>query len=281
MALDTGFPRADAENDFLRVRRNQVLSRLAAFLRRDTQDVVQSLSFDEVVDALGRREERFLGVRVVSLDRIVGSVDKVREFDHRFRPTSGRHRERWERMALAARRGESFPPIDLYKLGDLYFVRDGHHRVSVARAQGLKSIEAFVTEVNTILTPEGISKRADLEMKQFRRLFLERVPLDPVRRATIAVHDPWMYARLAEAVEAWGARLMHWTGEYFDRATIAKRWYDEEFTKIIELAHAADLILDDETEAEAYQRITGERYRLIRQHAWSKDIAASLRKKKK
>ena len=94
----SGSPRVDAESDFMRARRHQVLSALAARLRNDTDDVVQSMSFDEVVEALGRRAENYLGTKVIPLDAIVGSVDKVRDFDRRFRPTSGRSRQRWERL---------------------------------------------------------------------------------------------------------------------------------------------------------------------------------------
>src|SRR6186997_756766 len=134
---DTGFPRADVENDFLRARRRQTLARLAQWLRRGPDDVNLILPFDEVVAALGARGERRLGLQTIRLDSIVGTVDRSREFDRRFRPTSRRVRRRWERIAQAMRRGEAMPPIDVYRIGDLHFVRDGHHRVSVARHLGL------------------------------------------------------------------------------------------------------------------------------------------------
>ena len=147
MPRDTGSPRVDAEVDFLRMRRYQTLSKLAHWMRQDAQDVQETLSFDEVVDALGRRGERQLGLQEIPLDQIVGSVDKVRDFDRRFRPTSDRSRQRWEALAEKSRLGEYLPPIDVYKLGNLYFVRDGHHRVSVARALGATDIDADVTEL--------------------------------------------------------------------------------------------------------------------------------------
>ena len=115
MPADTGFPRADVENDFLRARRRQVLARLVQRLRREPDDVNLILPFDEVVAALGRTGERRLGLQTIRLDRIVGTVDSSRDFDRRFRPTSNRVRERWERLALAQRRGESIPPIDVYR----------------------------------------------------------------------------------------------------------------------------------------------------------------------
>lgn len=281
MERDTGFPRVDAEHDFLRVRRHQVLSRLAAWMRRDLDEVVQSLSFDEVVAALGPRGETFAGLDVIPLDAIVGSVDKVRDFDHRFRPTSGRSRARWERLAEAARRGEAFPPIDVYRLGDLYFVRDGHHRVSVARAQGLTKMEAYVTNVHTVLSSGNITRRADLERKEYRRIFLERVPLTGAARASTRIQDPWKYAILAEMVEAWATRRMHSEGAYIDKDTMARRWFDEEYLPVIGLIEEAGLIDEDETGPEAYLRLSGDRYRLIRTHTWNEDVVQTLRQRSK
>src|SRR5881396_3240186 len=108
---DTGFPAQDAQTDFSRARRRQALSRLAARLRREPDDVDVILPFDEVVAALGVRGERRLGLQTIRLDSIVGTVDRSREFDRRFQPTSRRVRRRWERIAQAMRRGDAMPPI--------------------------------------------------------------------------------------------------------------------------------------------------------------------------
>ena len=146
---DTGFPRADAENDFLRARRHQFLAMLAHRLRGLGGDSNQIVPLEEVVGTLGWRGERQLGLQTIRLDTIVGTVDSQRDFDRRFRPTSNRVRSRWERLALAQRRGEAIPPIDVYRVGDLHFVSDGHHRVSIAAATGQEIIEAYVTQVLT------------------------------------------------------------------------------------------------------------------------------------
>ncbi|GAB2974431.1 chromosome partitioning protein ParB [Amycolatopsis acidiphila] len=275
-ARDTGFPRADAEHDFLRARRRQVLSRLANWLRREPDDVNIMLPFDEVVEALGYEGERRIGLRVIRLDSIVGSVDRGHDFDRRFRPTSGRVRERWERLALAARRGEPIPPIEVYRVGDLHFIIDGHHRVSVAFAMGLSTIEAYVTEVRTRLKPDGIRYRGDLIVKDYRRLFLERVPLTGEARASVVLSDPWHYAMLGEHVEAWGFRLMQDEGTFLDRATVANRWYRDEYQPVVEMLRQADLI-GNRTEAEAYMWVAGERYRLIRTHRWDDEVIEALR----
>lgn len=279
MVRDTGSPRADAESDFLRARRHQVLSSLAGWMRSEAQDSGQTLSFTEVVDALGRKGERYLGVQVIPMDAIVGSVDKARDFDRRFRPTSDKSRERWERMALKSRKGESFPPIDVYKLGNLYFVRDGHHRVSVGRALGAREIEAHVTEIDTVISTEGIGGRRDLDAKNWGLRFLKRVPLTGERRASINCSDPANYHRLAEMVEAWACRLMHQEGAYFDKPTMATRWYDEEYTPVLEMIDEAGVRGPDETGADAYVRIAAERYRLIREHEWNREVMQMIAEK--
>jgi hypothetical protein len=272
----TGFPAADAEHDFLRVRRRQVLSRLAARLRREPDDVSEIIPFDEVVAALGRAGERRLGLQVIPLDSIVGSVDRTEEFDRWFRPRTGRTRERWERLARAQRRGEAIPPIDVYRIGDLHFVRDGHHRVSVAHALGLRSIEAYVTEVHTRVDATGIATRGDLITKDLRRLFMERVPLPGPALATILVTSPWSYAELSEEVEAWGFRLTQQECRYLDRETVARRWYAEEYRPVVRMLAQADLI-GDRTEAEAYLHLAGQRYRLLRTHRWDDEVVDRLR----
>jgi len=149
MLGETGFPQADVENDFLRARRRQVVARLAHRLRHEPKSVDLLLPLGEVVDALGWRGERRLGLQTIRLDSIVGTLDSRREFDRRFRPVSNRVRSRWEHLALAQRRGEPIPPIEVFRVGDLHFVEDGHHRVSIAMATGQKMIDAYVTEVLT------------------------------------------------------------------------------------------------------------------------------------
>ena len=277
-ARPTGFPRADVENDFLRVRRRQVLARLAHRLRREPDDVNLILPFDEVVAALGWRGERSLGLQTVPLDSIVGTVDSRRDFDRRFRPTSSRVRERWERLALAQQRGEAIPPIDVYRIGELHFVKDGHHRVSIAIAHGDKTIEAYVTEVLTVVPARGIRRRGDLITKDYERVFRARVPLTPGQYAKIKVTEPWTYAELGEAVEAWGFRYMQNEGRFADRAQVARRWFEDEYTPVVRMLREADL-LGKRTDAEAYLVVASERYRLIRTHEWTDDVIDRLRRR--
>jgi hypothetical protein len=275
---ETGFPRADVEDDFLRARRRQVLGRLVQRLRREPDDVNLILPFDEVVAALGRVGERRLGLRTIPLARIVGSVDSMRDFDRLFRPTSSRVRERWERLALAQRRGESIPPIDVYQVGDLYFVADGHHRVSIALTTGQKTIDAYVTEVLTAVPADGIRHRSDLLFKSYELLFRSRVKLQPQAYAKIKVSDPWSYAELGEAVEAWGFRLMQHEHKFYDREQVSRRWFAEEFTPVVRMLHSADLV-GSNTDAEAYLIVASERYRLIRTHQWTDEVIEELQRR--
>ena len=148
--MGTGFPAPDAQSDFARARRSRMLAALARKLRFEPDDVGYILPFEEAVEALGRVAEHDLGLQTIELDSIVGTVDRTKDFDRDFRPTSPRLRARWQRIAEAQRRGEAFPPISVYRIGELHFVRDGHHRVSVARSLGRTDIDAYVTLVRRL-----------------------------------------------------------------------------------------------------------------------------------
>jgi hypothetical protein len=273
--MDTGFPTNDAQNDFTRARRQRALATLAQRLRREPSDVNLILPFDEVVEALGRTGERSLGLQTIPLDSIVGSVGRTREFDRSFRPTSSRTRPRWERIANAQRRGKDMPPISVYRVGDLHFVRDGHHRVSVARAQGRPNIDAYVTEVSTRLGADQAIRLADLPLKSHLRVFLERVPVGKQEAQELRLSDPWAYGALAEGVEAWGFRHMQGRGETLSREEVAGEWLNHEFRPVVRMLRDADLI-GDGTDADAYMRVSNERYRLMRTHEWNDAVINRL-----
>jgi hypothetical protein len=146
--LDTGVPSVDAQDDFTRARRRYELDRLGRWLRRDPgQD--RLLQFDQVIGELGFRGEYYLGLRTIRLDTVVGTVDKACDFDRRFWPASARDRQRWAELDGAERGGAVLPPIEVLRVGGLHFVKDGHHRVSVAIATGQEMIDADVTEILT------------------------------------------------------------------------------------------------------------------------------------
>ncbi len=131
------------EADFERARRRAFFGRLAARLRRECSRL---LTFDEVGVGRLAHNRRYLGLRNVEVSKIVGSVGRHDAFDRGFMPTKASIAERWKRVDRAFHGGIALPAVRLYKIGDSYFVEDGNHRVSVARYQGVETIEAEVTE---------------------------------------------------------------------------------------------------------------------------------------
>jgi hypothetical protein len=135
---------AQAEVDFDRARRRAFYGRVAARLRRECSRL---LAFDEVVEGRLAHNGRRLGLRDVEVSKVVGSVGRTAAFDRGFMPTKASLQERWKRVDRAFHDGLDLPAVRLYKVGDSYFVEDGNHRVSVARYQGVETMEADVTEV--------------------------------------------------------------------------------------------------------------------------------------
>jgi hypothetical protein len=136
----TGNPILDAEADFRRARRSHRVARVGGWLsRKSSRSAPRTLSeMSAMVGGAAR-------MQVVPLCRIVGTLESSPQFDARFRPASELVRHRWERIALAHRRGDALPPVVLRARPDGYYVVDGRHRVSVARALGLSDIDGLVT----------------------------------------------------------------------------------------------------------------------------------------
>jgi hypothetical protein len=169
------------------------------------------------------------------------------------------------------------PPIEVYRVGSAHFVRDGHHRVSVARAHGQDVIDAHVIEVLTRVGADRSIHIADLPLKSHERVFWERVPLPVAVREEIRLSDPWRYGELAESVEAWGFRVMQAEHQFLERDRVALRWYDEELRPSVALLKDAGLVRRGETETDAYVRLTGQRYQLTRTLAWTDEVLDRLR----
>ena len=136
----TGVPVVDARADFHRARRAEIMARALHRLapRRGGRTAPPALDGVRALSWTGR------DLRVIALDAIVGTVDVTTDFDADFRPTANRVADRWQRIALAHRRGHALPPITVVESHDGYYVIDGRHRVSVARALGQTDIEARV-----------------------------------------------------------------------------------------------------------------------------------------
>lgn len=132
------------DKDFARARRKAFLRRIGARLRNDSSD--RLLPFEETSAAPRALNGFPLGRREVPVEKIVGSVGRYSDFDGAFLPARASVGTRWKRVDQAFHRGEELPPVNLYKIGDAYFVLDGNHRVSVARYHGVETIDADVVE---------------------------------------------------------------------------------------------------------------------------------------
>jgi hypothetical protein len=115
-----------------------------AFLGKLTGRESQLRELAQVPAGVSRQAPRSSAVVNIQLSRIVGSEGRVRDFDGEFRPLSDNTRDRWISIAAAHRNQVSLPPVELIQVGDEYFVRDGHHRISVARAMGQVEIESRI-----------------------------------------------------------------------------------------------------------------------------------------
>jgi uncharacterized ParB-like nuclease family protein len=131
-----------AVEDFKRARKAAALQQLLARLTGKSADL---LAYNEVRDQLGATEFIEQGIQEIPLDAIVGSVGRYRDFTRSFLPKHDSNKARWARVRTAVIDMVGMPPIDVYQVGEVYFVIDGNHRVSIARQLGTKTISARVT----------------------------------------------------------------------------------------------------------------------------------------
>lgn len=160
-----------AKEDFNRARNKALIHELQNFLAADKKKL---LSFHDVKKILKPKNEVYVGMRSVPIDKIVGSEGRYRDFDKHFLPRSAYLRQRWERVDQAHLTDVALPPIQLYEIGGMYFVRDGNHRVSVAKAQGVEFIDAEIISLKSeILLPPTVTPETMLDevIKYEKRVF--------------------------------------------------------------------------------------------------------------
>jgi hypothetical protein len=256
--------REQAERDFSRARRKAFLRRVGAYLRRDPTSN-QLLSFDEVKSTLGAVQQVNIGMHEVPVDKIVGSVGRHRDFDRAFLPSKGDIGERWKRIDQMMYKAEDLPPVSLFKIGDAYFVNDGNHRVSVARQQGMKSIEAEVVELRSRVPIDSALNARSLLHKLEHRHLLERLPLDRVLpEIQVRFSDIADYRRLATYVEAHGFRLSQLWRRYVSPEEVLRDWYEFSYRPISDMIQE-DKVLEafkGRTELDLYLWIVYNRERL-------------------
>ncbi|MBM6405444.1 ParB-like nuclease domain-containing protein [Phycicoccus sp. CSK15P-2] len=190
------------------------------------------LSFHEVIEAVGREHDMGETAEEVPLGAVVGSVGRSDDFDRDFRPL-----RRSARLAEVRRRfdaGEWPPPIRLLRLGELYFVVDGHHRVAVARERGWTTLPASVRRICTTAYARACLRACDLTTSAAERRFLEVLPLPDDVRTENSLGSPADWTRIADAAMAWGYRRLLVDGtSYCCAADLAAAWWHEEVTPVV------------------------------------------------
>lgn len=214
------------------------------------------MAWDAVKDKLKLRGLVARGVQTVPIDKIVGSVGRYHDFDNAFLPTKNALSQRWRKINRAFYEDVSLPPVKLYKVGDVYFVLDGNHRVSVARGHGASYIDAEVSEAITRVPPTADDINADsLAILGEYAEFLERTQLDKLRpEQNIRFSIGGAYQRLIEHIAVhryfMGLDLKRDINE--DEAVID--WYDNVYMPIVNAVREENILKEfpGRTEADLY-----------------------------
>jgi hypothetical protein len=224
--------------------------RLGSPSRLRHEDLV---SLCKVLEALG--DDGLMGQwhGEVPVAGIVGTESETRAVDFAadFRLRNRALDERWYRVACAMQSGSALPPVDLVLVGEMYFVRDGHHRVSVARALGRDFVRARVQQICTVAFAMACLRAAHLASKAAERRFLDRVPLPVDLRCSLWLDDPAHWAHLADAAEAWGFRQSLRSRPLSDRESLAEAWWNEEVRPAVD-ALRADGAPEEARDVEVY-----------------------------
>ncbi|MEZ4590923.1 MAG: universal stress protein [Chloroflexota bacterium] len=256
-----------AVDDFKRARRSAAMQQMMARLTGQSADL---LAYDDVCRAVKASEGVKQGVREIPLNAIVGSVGRYQDFTRAFWPKHDSDEERWVRVKTAVHEMVGMPPIDVYKVGDVYFVIDGNHRVSIARQLGSDSITARVTEVplRVPLSPED--NPDELICKARYAEFLDKTNLDILRPdADLLLTFCGQYHQLLDQIEAHAALLAE-RGELVDEATAVCRWYDEVYQPVLRHIQAQGImrLFPERTSADMYILFSERRAELESELGW-------------
>ncbi len=262
MTIDPAI-RYRADGAFSHARRRVLFQRVLQFFTGARPGSL--LSFDEVRAKLNVKGQHYAGLQTIPLEKIAGSVGRYQEFNRAFLPTQEHIRERWKRVYEVAHSPAGFPPIDVYQIGDVYFVRDGHHRVSVLKELGATTIEATVTMLETPIPISADVDETDLDLKAEYATFLQETGLDVLRPdQQIEFTLPGQYRKLYEHI----AVHRHYLGLREEREIPWKeavaRWYDEVYYPTVQVIAAEDILaaFPERTEADLYLWIIEKRHYL-------------------
>ena len=227
-----------AFSDFRKAQRRALWRRIRSWF---TGEDLALLPFDQVRGELPFGGQRDLGVHSIPIENIVGSVSRYKDFDRAFLPTQEITTERWVNIGTLRYKSVELPPIEAYKIGDVYFVKDGNHRVSVARERGQLAIDAYVTEIDVPVPLRPTLDRAELRSLKDYAAFLAETKLgqnrpvinEPTHALTLS--QPRHYNRLAEHIRGHAWFLGEDRDAYVSIPEAAVSWYDHVYLPLVEL----------------------------------------------
>jgi hypothetical protein len=232
-----------AQDDFKKARSRELLLRVLSLLRKEKQEL---LSLQEVRSLIRPRGESYLGMKTVPVSLIVGSEGRYQEFDRFFLPRRQHLQRRWVRVDLAHYDNIILPPVKLYELGGVYFVRDGNHRVSVARMQGVEFIDAEVISLRSRLTlSPGMSgeelKRRVIELE--KQEFYKATGLLSLRpEAEINFSATGRYDEINRHIEGHKYFLNQSSEQELSYREGLLSWYDTIFEPIVKIIRSSRLL---------------------------------------
>jgi hypothetical protein len=220
-----------AEFDYDRARRKAFWRRIFAWIAGESNEL---LPFDDVREKLRIKGQHYLGLKQVPIEKIIGSSGRYRDFDRAFSPIQTRTRSRWLNIDKAHYDEVALPPVELYKMGEIYFVKDGNHRVSVARERGQEFIDAYVVEIVVpfILTEEV--RLDELVLQQERSDFFEKTRLDVLRPDNqINTSLEGQYPELLEHIDVhrWYLGVQRKKEVSYEEAVLS--WYDTVYLPLV------------------------------------------------
>jgi nucleotide-binding universal stress UspA family protein len=257
-----------ARLDFRRARDRAALETILARL---TGRSTELLCYGDVREKLKARRTPAKVLKDIPLDAIVGSVGRCSDFTRSFLPRQATDEGRWARVEVAMNTLSGLPPIEVYQVGDAYFVLDGHHRVSVARQLGATHIQAYVTEVRTRVPLSPDVQPDDLIIQAEYADFLERTRLDELRPdADLRVSVPGQYRALKEHIQV----HRYFMGLEQEREIPYKEavthWYDHVYLPVVEVVRERGVLRDfpERTEADLYLWLSQHRAELEEELGW-------------
>ncbi len=200
------------------------------------------LPFEAVRDSLKLRHFVDRGILEVPLESIVGSLGRAREFNRTFLPLSESARDRWQAIERLAESSEGFPPVELYQVGDAYFVVDGHHRISVLRSLYAPTVEAWVKEFRTPVPLSAEDSIKDVLLKRGLADFLEATSLVPGEPDELQATVANGYERLLEHISGHGYYRGLELGRGLDWKEAVESWYTTVYRPMIEIIRQSGVV---------------------------------------